>query len=43
MKQLIKKIRINTTLNLVTGLHIGGNSDSVEIGGLDNPWQFIKR
>lgn len=37
MKQLIKKIRINTTLNLVTGLHIGGNSDSVEIGGLDNP------
>lgn len=37
MKQLIKKIRINTTLNLLTGLHIGGNSDSVEIGGLDNP------
>lgn len=37
MKQLVKKIRINTTLNLVTGLHIGGNSDSVEIGGLDNP------
>lgn len=37
MKQLIKKIRINTTLSLVTGLHIGGNSDSVEIGGLDNP------
>lgn len=37
MKQLIKKIRINTKLNLITGLHIGGNSDSVEIGGLDNP------
>lgn len=37
MKQLIKKIRINTTLTLITGLHIGGNSDSVEIGGLDNP------
>ena len=37
MKQLKKKIRINTKLNLVTGLHIGGNSDSVEIGGLDNP------
>lgn len=37
MKQLKKKIRINTTLILVTGLHIGGNGDSVEIGGLDNP------
>lgn len=37
MKQLKKKIRINTILSLVTGLHIGGNSDSVEIGGLDNP------
>jgi CRISPR-associated protein Csm3 len=37
MKQLKKKIRINTKLNLVTGLHIGGNTDSVEIGGLDNP------
>lgn len=37
MKQLIKKIKINTKLTLVTGLHIGGNSDNVEIGGIDNP------
>lgn len=37
MKQLIKKIRINTTIELVTGLHIGGGSDKVEIGGIDNP------
>lgn len=37
MKQLIKKIRINTTLTVVTGLHIGGSSDNVEIGGIDNP------
>ena len=37
MKQLVKKIRINTTLNLLSGLHIGGGSDSVEIGGIDNP------
>ena len=37
MKQLIKKIRINTTLTVLTGLHIGGSSDNVEIGGLDNP------
>lgn len=37
MKQLIKKIRINTTLTVVTGLHIGGSSDNVEIGGVDSP------
>lgn len=37
MKQLIKKIKINTTLTVVTGLHIGGSSDNVEIGGIDNP------
>ena len=37
MKQLIKKIRINTTLTVLTGLHKGGSSDNVEIGGLDNP------
>ena len=37
MKQLTKKIRINTTINLITGLHIGGSGDSVEIGGIDNP------
>ncbi len=37
MEQLIKKIRINTTITLLTGLHIGGSSDNVEIGGIDNP------
>lgn len=37
MKQLIKKIKITTTLKVITGLHIGGNSDNVEIGGIDNP------
>lgn len=37
MKQLVKKIKINTTLELVTGLHIGGNSGNVEIGGIDLP------
>jgi CRISPR-associated protein Csm3 len=37
MAQLIKKIKINTELELVTGLHIGGSSESVEIGGIDNP------
>lgn len=37
MKQLVKKIRINTSITLITGLHIGGNSENVEIGGIDNP------
>lgn len=37
MKQLVKKIKINTTIELVTGLHIGGSGDNVEIGGIDNP------
>jgi CRISPR-associated protein Csm3 len=37
MKQLVKKIKINTTIELFTGLHIGGSSDNVEIGGIDNP------
>ncbi len=37
MKQLIKKIKINTTLTLLTGMHIGGSKENVEIGGIDNP------
>jgi len=37
MKKLIKKIKINTTIELITGLHVGGNSENVEIGGIDNP------
>jgi len=37
MEKLVKKIKINTTITLVTGLHIGGNSDNVEIGGIDTP------
>ncbi len=37
MKQLVKKIKIETTITVITGLHIGGNGDSVEIGGIDNP------
>lgn len=37
MKQLVKKIKINTPITLITGLHIGGNSENVEIGGIDNP------
>ena len=37
MEQLVKKIKINTSITLITGLHIGGNSENVEIGGIDNP------
>ena len=36
MKQLVKKIKLQSTITVLTGLHIGGSSDSVEIGGLDN-------
>ena len=37
MEKLVKKIKIQTSITLVTGLHIGGSSDNVEIGGVDNP------
>ena len=37
MKQLVKKIKIQTSITLMTGLHIGGSGDNVEIGGIDNP------
>lgn len=37
MGTLVKKIKYNTTINLLTGLHIGGSGDNVEIGGIDNP------
>ena len=37
MAQLVKKIKINTTIELLTGLHIGGSKESVEIGGIDLP------
>lgn len=37
MEKLIKKIKIQTNIILITGLHIGGSSENVEIGGIDNP------
>lgn len=37
MERLIKKIKINTTITLLTGMHIGGSKENVEIGGIDNP------
>lgn len=37
MDRLIKKIKVTTSIELLTGLHIGGSKDNVEIGGIDNP------
>lgn len=37
MKRLVKKIKIETSITLLTGLHIGGSKENVEIGGIDNP------
>jgi len=41
MERIIKKIFITAVIRLETGLHIGDNRESVEIGGVDNP--IIKR
>lgn len=35
--KLIRKIKINFVLELITGLRIGDSKDSVEIGGVDLP------
>lgn len=37
MEHLTKKIQITAILELLTGLHIGGSKESVEIGGIDLP------
>ena len=35
--QLQGKIFLKGTINALTGLHIGGNSGELDIGGIDNP------
>jgi CRISPR-associated protein Csm3 len=37
MKRLIKKIQLNYQIEIITGIHVGGSKESVEIGGIDNP------
>lgn len=37
MSRLIKKITQKYTLTTISGLHIGGSSENVEIGGIDIP------
>lgn len=35
MKRLMKKIKVTTKMNVLTGLHIGGSTEGIEIGGID--------
>ncbi len=35
--KLQKNIIINMTMELITGLHIGGNKEDIQIGGIDDP------
>lgn len=37
MNRIVKKIKVNMTVKCLTGLHVGGSKDSVEIGGIDIP------
>jgi len=41
METLLKKVIISGQIDCLTGLHIGGSKDNVEIGGIDLP--VIKR
>jgi len=36
-KPLLGKFRLTSTLNVETGLHIGGGGENLDIGGLDKP------
>ena len=36
-KPLLGKFRLNSTLVVETGLHIGGGGETLDIGGLDKP------
>ncbi len=37
MRQLTKKIKLSTTLTLLSGLHIGASKEQAQIGGVDAP------
>ncbi len=37
MEKIVRKIEIKVSMKLLSGLHIGGNKENVEIGGIDNP------
>jgi CRISPR-associated protein Csm3 len=35
--RLLGRIRLTSTMEVLTGLHIGAGQDTIEIGGIDNP------
>src|SRR5579884_762856 len=35
--RLIGRVRLTSTMQVLTGLHIGAGKDTIEIGGIDNP------
>lgn len=37
MRKLVKKIKLQYTIKVLTGLHVGGSKENVEIGGIDLP------
>ncbi len=37
MKKLKNYVRVTSTIELLTGLHIGGSKEALKIGGIDNP------
>lgn len=37
MKKLSHYLKCNSTIEVLTGIHIGGSKDEIKIGGIDNP------
>ena len=37
MARLLHYIKVTSTIELLTGMHIGGSKDELKIGGIDNP------
>ena len=37
------RYKVKGKIELLSGLHIGGNKDNIEIGGIDNPLLKIHR
>lgn len=35
--RLIGRVRLKSTMRVLTGLHVGAGKDTIEIGGIDNP------
>ena len=37
LSRLLGRVRLTSTMEVLTGLHIGAGQDTIEIGGIDNP------